>query len=86
MADRAPPADPAITVFICGGPGKSAPCSRPGCVRRAEAACSYPVTRKGAPATCGAHLCDRCARPGADGTGVICGPHADLLARKAATP
>jgi hypothetical protein len=74
---------PAITIFVCGRPkGPRAACSRPGCTRGAEATCSYPVTRKGVAGTCEARLCDRCARPGAAGS--LCGPHADLLARKAA--
>ena len=76
--------DAHVTVFVCGRPnGPRAACSRPGCVRGADRACSYPVTRKGVTGTCGAALCDRCARAGADGP-VICPPHAGLLARKAA--
>jgi hypothetical protein len=62
-------------VIACGPRTPPARCSVPGCTGHAGKLCDYPVTRKGAPATCDAKLCDRHAAPGGDGAD-HCPPHA----------
>lgn len=69
-----------IAVIVCGR-RPAQPCSVPGCQRRYEKMCDYPVTRNGVAGTCDAKLCAKCAvsqGPGKD----LCPAHAKLAARK----
>ena len=68
------------TVIVCGR-RPAQPCSVPGCPRRHEKLCDYPVTRNGQASTCDAKLCEKCAVPqGPDKD--FCPAHARLVARK----
>jgi hypothetical protein len=74
--------------IACGPRARRAPCSVPGCANDAGKLCDFPVTRKGAPATCDARLCDRHAAPASEGRD-FCPPHAaraKALAAEATKP
>ena len=71
-----------ITVIVCSR-RPAQPCSVPGCQRRYEKLCDYPVTRNGQAATCDANLCAKCAVPQKGPDRDFCPAHAKLAARKA---